>query len=42
MKDSRFSEQRIIGVSREREAGARVPDVYRRHEISNATFYEWD
>jgi putative transposase len=41
MKGSRFSEEQIIGVLREQEAGAKTPDVCRRHGISVATFYKW-
>ena len=39
MKGSRFSEEQIIGILREQEAGAKTPDVRRRHGISDATFY---
>jgi putative transposase len=39
MKGSRFSEEQIIGVLREHEAGARTEEVCRRHGISSATFY---
>ena len=41
MKGSRFSEEQIIGVLREHEAGARTEEVCRRHGISGATFYKW-
>ncbi len=41
MKGSRFSEEQIIGVLREHEAGARTEEVCRRHGISSATFYKW-
>ena len=39
MKGSRFSEEQIIGMLREHEAGAKTPEVCRRHGISDATFY---
>ena len=39
MKGSRFSEEQIIGVLREHEAGAKTEEVCRRHGISSATFY---
>jgi putative transposase len=39
MKRSRFSEEQIIGILREQEAGAATADVCRKHGISNATFY---
>jgi putative transposase len=41
MKGSRFSEEQIIGVLREQEAGARTEEVCRRYGISTATFYKW-
>ena len=39
MKRKRFSEERIIGVLKENEAGAKVDDLCRRHGISTTTFY---
>ena len=41
MKRRRFSEEQVIGVLKENEAGAKVDDVCRRHGISPATFYLW-
>ena len=39
MRASRFSEEKIIGILREHEAGAKTPELCRRHGISDATFY---
>ena len=41
MKRSRFSEDQIIGILKEQEAGAKTADVCRRHGISEQTFYRW-
>ena len=41
MKRSRFSEEQIIAVLKEQEAGMATAEVCRRHGISSATFYKW-
>lgn len=41
MKRKRFSEDQIIGVLREHEAGAKTGDLARKHGISEATLYNW-
>ena len=41
MKRSRFTEEQIIAILHEQEAGATTADVCRRHGISEATFYAW-
>jgi len=41
MRRSRFSEEQIIGILREQEAGAATAEVCRKHGISSATFYKW-
>ena len=41
MKRTRFTEEQIIGVLREHEAGAATADVCRKHGVSSATFYKW-
>ena len=41
MKGKRFSEEQIIAVLKESEAGAKTKELCRRHGISEATFYNW-
>ena len=41
MKGSRFSEEQIIGISKEHQAGLSAADLCRKHGISGATFYNW-
>jgi putative transposase len=41
MKRSRFSEERIIGILKEQEAGVSVADLCRKHGVSDASIYKW-
>jgi len=41
MKKSRFSEEQIIGVLKEHQAGIPTAELCRKHGISEATFYNW-
>jgi putative transposase len=41
MKRKRFTEEQIIGILREQEAGAKTGDLARKHGVSEATLYNW-
>ena len=41
MKRSRFSEEQIIGILKEHQAGQSAAELCRKHGISDATFYKW-
>ena len=41
MKKSRYSDSQIIGILKQAEAGAPVPELCRQHGMSSASFYKW-
>ncbi len=41
MRRSRFSEEQIIGILKEHQAGLGAAEICRRYGISDATFYKW-
>jgi putative transposase len=41
MKRSRFTEEQVIGILKEHQAGMSAADLCRKHGISDATFYIW-
>lgn len=41
MKQSRFTEEQIIGILKEHETGVSVAELCRKHGVSDATVYKW-
>ena len=41
MKKSRFNESQIVGILKEADAGVKVQDIWRKYNISSATYYKW-
>ncbi|PIO46063.1 transposase, partial [Phyllobacterium zundukense] len=41
MKRSRFSDEQIIGILKEHQAGLSAADLCRKYGVSDATFYKW-
>ncbi len=41
MKGKRYTEEQIIGILKEHEAGISAQEVVRKHGIANGTFYRW-
>jgi putative transposase len=41
MKSSRFSEEQIIGILKQAQAGMKIVDLCRMHGVSDVTFYKW-
>ncbi len=41
MKAKRYTEEQIISVLKEAEAGAKIVDLCRKYGMSEATYYNW-
>lgn len=41
MKGKRFTDEQIISILKEHEAGAKIPDLVRKHNVSEQSIYRW-
>jgi putative transposase len=41
VKKSKFSDEKVISILKEADAGAKVSDLCRKHGMSDATYYKW-
>ena len=41
MKKTKFSDEKVISILKEADAGAKVSDLCRKHGMSDATYYKW-
>lgn len=41
MKKSRYTDSQIMAILKQTEAGSPVPELFREHGMSSATFYKW-
>ena len=41
MKRKRFTEEQIVGILKEHEAGVPVTELCRQHGVSDASIYKW-